>query len=260
MMEQVLDFSSNLTLEVLFLLVILVAMEAVLSADNAIALASLSRGLEDPQQQQKALNIGLIIAFVLRIALILTATIVIRYWQFQLAGAVYLLWLVWRYYSSNDGEDGESRSMKFQSLWHVIPMIAFTDLAFSLDSVTAAIAVSNQTWLVVTGATLGIIALRFMANLFIRWLQEYVHLEDAGYITVGLVGIRLLLRVFEYDWLFPEWMLITCIFVLFAWGFSQRTEVVLEADNLNTQVINEQVKVADIAADKREVETEVKVD
>jgi len=32
-----------------------------------------------------------------------------------------------------------------------------------------------------------------MAGLFIRWLDEFAHLEDAGYITVALVGLRLLL-------------------------------------------------------------------
>ena len=42
------------------------------------------------------------------------------------------------------------------------------------------IAVSTDTWLVITGATIGIILLRFMADLFIRWLDEYTHLEDAG--------------------------------------------------------------------------------
>lgn len=61
-----------------------------------------------------------------------------------------------------------------------------------------------------------------MAGLFIRWLDEYVHLEDAGYITVGLVGLRLLLRVFDADFILPEWFLISSVVVLFIWGFSLR--------------------------------------
>ena len=48
--------------EVLLLLPLLVALEAVLSADNAIALAAIARGLEDPARQRQALNLGLALA------------------------------------------------------------------------------------------------------------------------------------------------------------------------------------------------------
>ncbi len=224
MLDRLSDFyPHNIGVETGFLLLILVALESVLSADNAIALASIAQGLSDPKIQRQALNFGLLAAFVLRIALIFTATWVIHFWQFELLGALYLLWLVFQYFSSSDGENHERSGPKYKSLWQAIPVIAMTDLAFSLDSVTTAIAVSSKIWLVVTGATIGIIALRFMAGLFIRWLDEYVHLEDAGYITVGLVGLRLLLRVVSHDIVMPEWFLISAVIVLFLWGFSART-------------------------------------
>jgi Membrane protein TerC, possibly involved in tellurium resistance len=97
-LDNVLEFSRNIELNLLVLLPILIALEAVLSADNAIALASISCGLEDPKLQNKALNIGLFLAFILRVILIITATWVIQYWQFELLGALYLLWLVFRYF------------------------------------------------------------------------------------------------------------------------------------------------------------------
>jgi YkoY family integral membrane protein len=200
----------------------LVALEAVLSADNAIALASISKGLEDDKLQRQALNFGLIIAFVLRITLILTATWVIKYWQFELLGALYLLWLVFQHFSSDTDSEGEHHGPRFASLWQAIPVIALTDLAFSLDSVTTAIAISDETWLVLTGATIGIITLRFMAGLFIRWLDEFVHLEDAGYVTVGLVGMRLLVKVINDNLVPPQWLVVTSIALIFVWGFSKR--------------------------------------
>jgi YkoY family integral membrane protein len=223
MLERFSDFyPHNIGVETGFLLLILVALESVLSADNAIALASIAQGLPEPKIQRQALNFGLLAAFILRIALIFTATWVIHFWQFELLGALYLLWLVFQYFISSEGENNERSGPKYSSLWQAIPIIAMTDLAFSLDSVTTAIAVSSEIWLVVTGATIGIIALRFMAGLFIRWLDEYVHLEDAGYITVGLVGLRLLLRVVSEDIVLPEWFLISSVLVLFIWGFSLR--------------------------------------
>jgi YkoY family integral membrane protein len=214
---------SDFNWHTLLLLPVLVALEAVLSADNAIALAALTRGLEDPKLEQQALNLGLVFAYVLRMGLIFASSWVIGYWQFELAGALYLLWLVFQYFRSDTAEDGEEHhGPRFNSLWQAIPMIAFTDLAFSLDSVTTAIAVSKETWLVLIGGTMGVIALRFMAGLFIKWLEEYEHLEDAGYLTVALVGIRLLARVFNDSLVPPEWLMISLVGVLFAWGFSKR--------------------------------------
>jgi YkoY family integral membrane protein len=233
MLDHLLGSSSDLR-DSLALLPVLVALEAVLSADNAIALAAIAQGLEGHVLQRRALNFGLVCAFILRVGLILTASWVIRFWQFELAGAVYLLWLVFQYFTSSDGKDQDGDSHhhgpRFTSLWQAIPMIAVTDLAFSLDSVTTAIAVSDQIWLVLTGGLIGVVALRFMAGLFIRWLDEFEHLEDAGFVTVALVGLRLLLKVVNDGYVPPEWAMIAAIGILFTWGFSKRkaSEVLLE--------------------------------
>ncbi|MCU0527240.1 MAG: DUF475 domain-containing protein [Elainella sp. Prado103] len=227
MLDQLLEYSPNFGLDTLILLPVLIALEAVLSADNAIALAAIAQGLHTHDLQRRALNLGLVVAFVLRVILILTATWVIRFWQFELLGAVYLLWLVFQYFTSDEEDSGggsHHHGPRFASLWQAIPMIAVTDLAFSLDSVTTAIAISQDTWLVLTGGLVGVVTLRFMAGLFIRWLDEFVHLEDAGFLTVALVGLRLLARVLMPDFVPPEWLMVAMIAILFTWGFSKRTE------------------------------------
>lgn len=225
MIDQILDFSSNIAIETPLLLIILIALEAVLSADNAIALAAIAQGLEGAKLQRQALNFGLVAAYVLRISLIFTASWVIQFWQFELLGAAYLLWLTLSYFLSEEEEGhlGHHHGPHFTSFWQAIPMIAFTDLAFSLDSVTTAIAISERTWLIVAGGTIGVLTLRFLAGLFIRWLKEYVHLEDAGYITVGFVGLRLLLRVVAPSLVPPQWVLISAVALVFVWGFSEKT-------------------------------------
>ncbi|MER3435085.1 MAG: hypothetical protein C4288_17120 [Leptolyngbya sp. ERB_1_1] len=220
-----LNIPAQLSPQTFLLLVVLVALECVLSADNAIALAALTQGLQDPKLERRALNIGLVFAYILRMSLILAASWVIGYWQFELAGALYLLWLVYQYFTSKEEKEGAHHGPRFSSLWQAIPLIALTDLAFSLDSVTTAIAVSQETWLILVGGTIGIMALRFMAGLFIVWLEEFTYLEDAGYITVSFVGIRLLLRVFNDQLVPPEWLMITLIASVFAWGFSKRNDM-----------------------------------
>jgi len=170
-MLEALHLPDQLTPQSFLILPVLVALEAVLSADNAIALAAITQGLRNPDLERKALNIGLLLAYVLRMILILVASQVVNQWQFELAGAAYLLWLVFQHFTSPEDEEGDHMEPRFANLWQAIPVLALTDLAFSLDSVTTAIAVSDDTWLVLLGGTIGIIALRFMAGLFMKWLE-----------------------------------------------------------------------------------------
>jgi YkoY family integral membrane protein len=224
--------------EVLLLLPLLIALEAVLSADNAIALAAISRRLHDRAQQEMALNLGLLLALVFRVALIVAARWVLNFWPLELAAAASLLWLCGRHLQQlgSGGEDdgaaagavggggaGADLPPPAVGLASVVATLAFTDLAFSFDSVAAAVAVSDRLWLVIAGGVIGVVALRLTAELFIRWLEIFRHLETAGYLAVGLVGIRLLLRLGLPQLVPPEWLLLLLVAGLFLWGFSERT-------------------------------------
>lgn len=230
MLDRLLDISSNIGVDTLLLIPVLIALEAILSADNAIALAAIAQGLSSEGLQRRALNFGLVVAFALRVALILAASWVLNFWQFEVLGAAYLLWLSYQHFTAETGADHQHHGPRFSSLWQAIPTIAFTDLAFSLDSVTTAIALSRDIWVVLLGGTIGVLTLRFMAGLFIRWLDEYEHLEDAGFVTVAIVGTRLLIRVINPEWVPPEWLMVCLIAILFVWGFSKRTEPAEETE------------------------------
>ncbi len=246
--------------ELLLLLPLLVALEAVLSADNAIALAAISRRLHDPHRQRQALNLGLLLALVFRLALIAAARWVLEFWPLQLLAAAYLLWLCGRHLLGQDEDEstdseaqpvvataptpaalsttaatiatessgssphphGHHDGHHGATLGSIVVTLALTDLAFSLDSVSAAVAVTDRLAVVMLGGVIGVVALRLTAELFIRWLEVYRHLETAGYLAVGLVGLRLLLRLFLPDFELPEWALLAMVASLFLWGFSAR--------------------------------------
>lgn len=226
LLDRLIEVPQHFGPQTLIIIGILVLLEAVLSADNAIALAAIVQNLHDPKLEQRALNWGLALAFILRVVLILTATWVLRFPIVSVMGGLYLLWLVWNYLRHRHWEE-DPQEMPIPldpaaSFWQVIPALALTDLAFSLDSITTAIAVAEETWLVLLGGVMGIVALRCLAGLFIRWLEIYTHLQDAGYATVALVGLRLLIKAFRPDLLPPEWLTTTVIVGLFVWGFSQK--------------------------------------
>jgi YkoY family integral membrane protein len=225
MLDQLIELPQQFGLQTLVVIGILILLEAVLSADNAIALAAIVQGLHDPKLEQKALNWGLSLAFILRIALILTATWVLKFPLVSIVGGLYLLWLAWKYVRNRGHEEPDREWQPLTpaaSVWQVVPTLALTDLAFSLDSITTAIAVAEETWLVLLGGVMGIVALRFLAGLFIRWLETYTYLQDAGYATVVLVGMRLLLKAIHPELLPPEWVTTSVIVLLFVWGFSKK--------------------------------------
>jgi predicted tellurium resistance membrane protein TerC len=59
-------------------------------------------------------------------------------------------------------------------------------------------------------------------------LDEYTHLEDAGYVAVGLVGVKLLVRALYPSLEVPEQLTIGLVAIIFTWGFSQRKESIQE--------------------------------
>ncbi|MGC6483741.1 MAG: TerC family protein [Synechococcus sp.] len=216
--------------ELLPLLPVLVALELILSADNAIALAAIARTQQDPHRERQALNIGIGLAFVLRIALILMAQWVLAFRPIQLMAAAYLLWLFIGHLRSKSDGSGDTPEADISttadptgSLLRTVSALAFTDLAFSIDSVATAVAISDQLILVVTGALIGVIALRFTSGLFVRWLEIFPRLETAGYIAVGLVGLKLFITLLFTTLHVPEWFTLTSIIALLLWGFSTRT-------------------------------------
>jgi len=209
------------------LLPVIVSLELVLSADNAVALASITKNLNNIDLQRKALNIGIFIALLLRILVILTAQFFLNFWPVKLIGGIYLISLsISKFLSlNNNGSDknlNENSEKSNISLFKVILLLSVTDLAFSIDSITAAVAISDQFLLVITGAIIGVIALRFTSGLFIKWLEIYINLEKAGYIAVGLIGIKLIIQLVLYKLVIPEYLFFLVMLCLFLWGFSKR--------------------------------------
>ena len=213
------------------LLPVIVSLELVLSADNAVALASITKKLNNIDLQQKALNIGIFIALLLRIIVILTAQFFLNFWPVKLLGGLYLISLsLSKFISIKQNESNEKEYIKDSdsnsSLLSVILLLAVTDLAFSIDSITAAVAISDQFLLVITGAIIGVIALRFTSGLFIRWLDIYVNLEKAGYIAVAIIGVKLIIQLILYDVVIPEYLFFLLMLCVFLWGFSNKENTI----------------------------------
>jgi len=89
---------------------------------------------------------------------------------------------------------GETMRRAGRSFWSVVVAVELADLAFSLDNVVAAVALSREMWVVFTGVALGIVTMRFAAGMFVWMIQRYPILEAAAYLLVLNIGIELLLE------------------------------------------------------------------
>lgn len=179
-------------LPVIFVLVLL---EGLLSADNALVLALMVRHLP-PEKQRKALLYGLGGAFVFRFVAILLATFIIRLWWLQAIGAAYLVFLLVKhiFVSRRESQESEHKVRTGAGFWQTVALVELTDIAFAIDSVVAAVGLVKQQdkiWVIYLGAILGIVLLRFAAGFFIKILEKFPPIEHMAYVLVGWVGVKL---------------------------------------------------------------------
>ncbi|HPO09920.1 MAG TPA: TerC family protein [bacterium] len=200
----------------------LILMEGLLSADNALVLAILVRHLPG-NQRKKALKYGIIGAFVFRLIAILIATHLIRFWYFQLAGGVYLVYICIAHFIRHSSTEQTTKTGFGRGFWGTVVVVELTDIAFSVDSILAAVGLSNKLWVIYTGGVLGIIAMRFVAGGFLRLLDLYPGLVAAAYCLVGWIGLKLCLEAIHQplpQWHpMPHWLFWSVMVILFVQGF-----------------------------------------
>ena len=202
----------------ILLVITLSLFEITLSLDNAVALTSITEGLES-DRRERALNIGIALSYVFRIGLLFCATWIIHYWQLKLLAAAYLFYLVFNHFLRlSSGSQLQPKS----SLMSAITAVVLTDLAFSLDSISAAVAISDRLIIIIIGCGIGIVALRFLAHLFQTWIAKFDYLESSGYLAIALVATKLVAEIIYPALVVPELVEVAAIGIIFAFGFSKQ--------------------------------------
>lgn len=171
----------------------LVVLEGLLSADNAIVLAVIVRRLPDEAQRKRALRYGIFGAFAFRALAVVLAVYLVRFKTFQLAGGLYLVYVaVSALWGSGRKEEAGDRA-EGVGFWRVVLLVELADMAFSIDSILAAVGLSTKYWVILTGGILGIITMRYVAGLVIIWMDRFPALERTGFMLVGIIGLKLCL-------------------------------------------------------------------
>jgi YkoY family integral membrane protein len=193
----------------------LAVLEGILSVDNALVLAILVRTLPK-HQQKKALAYGIVGAFAFRLIALLLAAYLMRLVIFKLIGGGYLLYLAMKHmFFFHKEEAHQPRVSVASNFWKTVLFVELTDIAFSIDSITTAVAMTNKLLIVWLGGILGIISLRMLSGVFIRLLEKLPKLEDLAYQLIFFIGTKLVLEAFQVE-IEPEafWLMMGTIVVL----------------------------------------------
>jgi len=183
----------------------LVILEGLLSADNALVLAVMVKHLPK-KQQKKALTYGLFGAYFFRFIFIGLGTMLIKFWWIKVLGAAYLAWLVVKHFWKGE-EDEETSGIKKDSwlvrtlgvFWATVISVELMDLAFSVDSILAAFAVSEEVWILLIGGMLGILMMRTVARVFLTLIEKVPELENTAFVLIGIIAAKMFASVFGYE-------------------------------------------------------------
>ncbi|TWT04812.1 TerC family protein [Planomicrobium sp. CPCC 101079] len=207
-------------LEYAWVLLVLVGLEGLLAADNAVVMAVMVKHLPK-DRQKKALFYGLVGAFVFRFSALFMITLLVDIWQIQALGAAYLLFIsiknVWDQQKGKKDNvlDEIKEPKKGSSFWMTVLKVELADIAFAIDSMLAAVALAvtlphlggfdigginaGQFIVMLAGGLIGVILMRFAAHKFVQLLEKYPQLETAAFVVVGWVGVKLLVITLSHE-------------------------------------------------------------
>lgn len=189
----------------ILIIVNIILLEVLLSVDNAAVLATMVKPLS-PKAQKRALTYGIIGAYVFRGLALISASILVKLLWLKIIGGLYLIYLAYKSLMVKSEEKSQPVHIAFLSpFWSTVVAIELADLVFSIDNIFAAVAFTDNLWLICGGVFVGIIAMRFAANGFVKLIEKYPMLEKVAYWVVGLLGVKLIASYWLKD-LNTEWI------------------------------------------------------
>lgn len=187
----------------LIIILNLILIESLLSVDNAAVIATMVLDLP-PRQRKLALRYGIFGAYLFRGICLYFAAWLIKIWWLKPLGGLYLLYLAYDYFKGKETSYPDDDLLLKDNAWYyrltrgllgqfwaTVIAVEIVDLAFSLDNVFAAVAFTENIYLIWTGVFIGILAMRFVAQWFVTLLEQYPFLETSAFYVIAILGLKL---------------------------------------------------------------------
>jgi len=166
-------------------------LDSILSVDNALINAALARQLPQSKQHQ-AVVLGLGFGAILRIGALFIAQFILRFPVIKVAGAFWLLWLAYQFFSKRS-EERLGTNIQEKTLLSVLGAIGFADLAFSIDNIIASVGLTARIGIIVAGVIVSILVMMVATQVMIKLMHRYTLLEGAAYGVIAFIGVAMLL-------------------------------------------------------------------
>ncbi|GKQ43286.1 membrane protein [Companilactobacillus sp. RD055328] len=205
------------------IIISLVILECMMSLDNAVVLAAQTKILPDRKDQEKALLYGLLGAYIFRFIAVGVGSFLIRFWIVKVIGAAYLLYLSVSFFTKRNNEDNGHKLLpamsKLSLFWRVVISIELMDIAFSVDSVLASLALSENPIILILGGLIGILAMRLIAEVISSIMNRIPELIEAAYVLIFFISIKLFLTIPAIDVEIPSYLFLIFTFLVFGVTF-----------------------------------------
>ncbi len=188
----------------------LIIIETLLSVDNAAVLATMVMDLPK-EQRARALKYGIFGAYFFRGLALLFAAWLIQIWWLKPLGGLYLLYLAADYFYTKHTPQKEDDLLNKEEkwfykmtrswltpFWSTVVAVEIMDMAFSIDNVFAAVAFTDNLYLICIGVFIGILAMRFVAQMFVKLMERYPFLQTAAFVVIGILGLKLMVSIWAH--------------------------------------------------------------
>jgi predicted tellurium resistance membrane protein TerC len=196
-----------MTAELWIALFTLLALEIVLGIDNVVFISILATKLP-PDQEKKAIRVGLALAMFIRIALLFSLSWLIGLTDplftvlseeisgrdlILLLGGLFLIGKsTFEMHDKLEGEEGEVSKRVAPSFWSVIAQILVLDIVFSLDSVITAVGMVDVLWVMVTAVVVSVIVMLVAAPTIALFVHRHPTVKMLALAFLVLIGVTLI--------------------------------------------------------------------
>lgn len=178
-------------------------METILSADNAVVLADTAIqgiGESHPDRIKKVLRWGYIGAIILRVVVLFFATTLIHIWRLKCLAWLYLVWLaIAHFIPSSDHKKNHELWWVFlqikQKRWldmAIITKLILLDLMFAIDNLGTCVSLTNNFWNMAIAVMLAGVSFMMVAKYTVKLVETYPFMQTVAYSMIWLIGCKMI--------------------------------------------------------------------
>ncbi len=201
--------------QILISLITLIALEVILGIDNVIFISILANKLP-ANQQKKARLYGLILAMLLRLALLALVSFIMQLDNdlfrifnkgisvkdlILILGGLFLLYKsATEIYHKMEGEEGnQSKKIKAVTFSQVIIQILIMDLVFSIDSIITAIGMVKEVWIMYVAIIVTVLIMLVAAEPISNFVNKHPAFKMLALSFLLLIGFALISEGFAVE-------------------------------------------------------------